>query len=222
MPGREEVAQPRRRRYILDMWQASDWHARVAARLAEPGDGAPPQDGAPPRDGDSAPADRPLTAAAVLVPLVARDGGATVMLTVRTDTLTDHPGQISFPGGRIEEGDADAVAAALRETSEEVGIGADFITVAGRLGDYATGTGFLVTPVVGFVRAGFHLTLCEDEVADVFEVPLAFVLDRANHRRESRQLRGALRSYWVMEWQGRRIWGATAGMLVNLSERLAE
>ena len=198
------------------MWQATDWHARVAARLAAPVDSAAPG------DVDFAPADRPLTAAAVLVPLVARDGGATVLLTVRTDTLPDHPGQISFPGGRIEAGDADAVAAALRETREEVGIGAEYVTVAGRLGDYATGTGFLVTPVVGFVRAGFRLVLCEDEVADVFEVPLAFVLDPANHRRESRQLRRALRSYWVMEWQGRRIWGATAGMLVNLAGRLAE
>ncbi len=163
---------------------------------------------------------RPLRHAAVLVPLVERTDGATVLLTQRTDHLSQHAGQVSFPGGRVEEHDEGAVAAALRETAEEIGLNPSFVDVVGRLDAYETGTGFHITPVVGLVRPGFTLELDPYEVAAAFEVPLAHVLDPTNHIRRSGFWNGHERHYWVIAHEERFIWGATAGMLVDLARKL--
>jgi 8-oxo-dGTP pyrophosphatase MutT (NUDIX family) len=162
-----------------------------------------------------------LRQAAVLVPLVDRTEGMSVLLTQRTEHLSAHAGQIAFPGGRLEPEDRDAVAAALRETEEEVGLPREHVTLIGRLDTYVTGTGFEITPVVGIVSTPFSLTIDPFEVADVFEVPLAFVLDPVNHRRTERMFDERRRVFFVLPYQGRNIWGATAGMLVNLAEVLA-
>lgn len=161
-----------------------------------------------------------LRGAAVLVTLIDRAEGMTVLLTRRTDTLATHAGQISFPGGCLEPQDADAVAAALRETQEEVGLPPERVSVIGRLDTYVTRTGFEVTPVVGLVDPPVPLTPDPAEVAEVFETPLAFLLDRANHRRDSRVYNGATRHFYAMPWGDYYIWGATAGMLVNLCDVL--
>ncbi len=163
---------------------------------------------------------KPLTPAAVLVPLVERDSGHTVLLTQRTDHLHDHAGQVSFPGGRMDPGDESPVRTALRETEEEIGLAPEYIEIAGYLDLYETGTGFLVTPVVGFIRPGFTLEPDRFEVADVFEVPLEFLIDPANRQRQSMFWKGARRTYYVFEYEDRFIWGATAGMLTNLARRL--
>ncbi|NIR29102.1 MAG: CoA pyrophosphatase [Gammaproteobacteria bacterium] len=165
---------------------------------------------------------RNLTPAAVLVPLIERSDGFTVLLTERTQHLNDHAGQISFPGGRLESQDRGPVDAALRETEEEVGIAPEFVEVAGYLDSYETVTGYLVAPVVGFVRKGFRLRPDHFEVADVFEVPLDFLLDPLNHQMHSRHVRGEDRRFYVFEYGARYIWGATAGMLMNLCRRLRD
>ncbi|MBM3536431.1 MAG: CoA pyrophosphatase [Alphaproteobacteria bacterium] len=163
----------------------------------------------------------PLKLASVLVPLVVRPDNVTVLLTKRTAHLQAHAGQISFPGGGIEEGDSDAVACALRETEEEIGLTRERVEVVGRLDTYVVRTGFQVTPVVGLVTPPFELQRDEFEVAEVFEVPLSFVLDRRNHERRMREDFGGLkREFWVMPYHEYYIWGATAGMLVNLCEVL--
>lgn len=159
--------------------------------------------------------------AAVLVGMVDRPHGLTVLLTQRTAHLHDHAGQIALPGGRIDPGDPDAVHAALREAEEEVGLPRTQVEVVGRLDTYITGTGFEITPVVGLVRPPFELRLDAFEVAEAFEVPLAFIVDPANHERHSRELRGHRRSFFVLPYEDRYIWGATAAMLVNLAEVLA-
>lgn len=161
-----------------------------------------------------------LIQAAVLVPIVERPDGFTVLLTQRTDHLSAHAGQISFPGGRLETTDASLEAAALRETEEEVGLRRDRIEVVGQLDLYVTRTGFEVTPVVGIVTPPFSLTLDPFEVADAFEVPLSFIIDPANHLKQSRLHNGIERQFYVLPYDNRYIWGATAGMLVNLSEVL--
>lgn len=163
-----------------------------------------------------------LRPAAVLVPLVDHAHGMTVLLTQRTAHLSAHAGQISFPGGRIEEDDANAVAAALRETEEEVGLPRDRVAVIGRLDTYLTGTGFEITPVVGIVAPPFPLAIDPFEVAEAFEVPLSYILDRRNHQRVERQSGAHRRVFFVLPYEGRNIWGATAGILVNLAEVLAE
>ena len=160
--------------------------------------------------------------AAVLVPLIDHPGGMSVLLTQRTAHLTAHAGQISFPGGRIEEADPDAVAAALRETEEEVGLPRDRVSVIGRLDTYVTGTGFEITPIVGIVAPPFPLAIDPFEVAEAFEVPLSFILDRRNHQRVERAIGAHSRAFFVLPYEGRNIWGATAGILVNLAEVLAE
>lgn len=161
-----------------------------------------------------------LTPAAVLVPLVTHADGVSVLLTQRTDHLHDHAGQVSFPGGRLDAGDDDALAAALRETEEEIGIAPDKVDIIGRLDDYVTGTGYLVTPVVGLLTPPIETKADPFEVAEIFEVPLEFLIDPGNHGRKSLTWKGVLRHFYAMEYGERYIWGATAGMLVNLSEIL--
>lgn len=156
-----------------------------------------------------------LKSAAVLVPVVCREEELSVLFTRRTDHLHDHAGQISFPGGRAEPTDADAAATALRETEEETGIGPDRIEILGILSDYVTVTGYRVTPVVGLLRAPFELAPDAFEVAEVFEVPLPFLLDPDNHQRNSVVHRGYRRHYFAMPYRSYYIWGATAGMLMN-------
>jgi 8-oxo-dGTP pyrophosphatase MutT (NUDIX family) len=154
--------------------------------------------------------------AAVLVPLVNRAPGITVLLTQRTADMPSHAGQIAFPGGRRDASDADATATALRETEEEVGITPDFVDVVGSVDLYRTGTGFEITPVVGIVTPGFTVRADPREVADVFEVPLEHFLNEVNHKIDSRQWQGRERRYYAMPYGDRYIWGATAGMLKNL------
>jgi 8-oxo-dGTP pyrophosphatase MutT (NUDIX family) len=165
--------------------------------------------------------DLPFMAAAVLVLLVDYDNGFNLVFTQRTADLKSHAGQISFPGGRMEDSDADAEAAALREAQEEIGLAPPKVEILGRLDPYRTVTGFDITPVVGAIRPPLDLKADPVEVADIFEVPLAFILDPANHQRHSRTgPTGAVRAYYAMPYQDRYIWGATAGMLVNLYEVL--
>ena len=165
----------------------------------------------------------PARNAAVLVPLIDRAEGMTVLLTRRSEHLDSHPGQIAFPGGRVDPGDRDAVDTALRETEEEVGLARARIDVVGRLDTCWTGTGYRVEPVVGLVSEPFsldELTLDDFEVAEAFETPLAFVMDPANHIRRTAVARGTRRSFYVLPWGERYIWGATAHMLVDLSTAL--
>lgn len=158
--------------------------------------------------------------AAVLVPLVERESGLTVLLTQRATTLKDHAGQISFPGGRIEPDDADSWRAALREAHEEIGLSETFVEFAGYLPDHWVGTGFRITPAVGFVNPGYGLRIATAEVHDVFEVPLDFILDAANHRPRQRVLAGESIQVYDIPYGERNIWGATAGMLLTLRRLL--
>ena len=160
--------------------------------------------------------------ASVLVPVIRHPSGPTVLFTRRADTLRQHAGQISFPGGAIEAVDADATAAALRETHEETGISPAHVRVSGWLDPYLTLTGFCVTPVVGQVTPGFELRPEPAEVAEVFEMPLEYALDPANRSTETRTYGGHEFSFYRIEYDRHVIWGATAGMLVNLAERLVE
>ena len=178
-----------------------------------------------PNDADSvvesgAEARADATPAAVLFPIVLRDSGPSVLLTQRTAHLRDHPGQVSFPGGRVEADDGNPLETALRETEEEIGLSRSNIEVAGYLPDYFTGTGFRVTPVVAWVRPPFSLLPDKIEVADVFEVPLAFLLDEANHQSMAIHLGGRRRAFFSMPYGDRFIWGATAGMIRSLCQRL--
>ena len=163
--------------------------------------------------------DAASTAAAVLIPLIAH-GELTVLFTQRTTHLKSHAGQVSFPGGRAEPGDASAEFTALREAGEEIGLAAERIEILARLPDYRTRTGFRVTPVIGLVTPPLELSPDPREVAEVFEVPLAFLLDPRNRQRRTREFQGRQVGYYVFEYQDRVIWGATAGMLVNLHKML--
>ncbi|HEX6930146.1 MAG TPA: CoA pyrophosphatase [Gammaproteobacteria bacterium] len=167
-----------------------------------------------------------LRPAAVLVPLIDHPSGLTVLLTRRTDSLPEHPGQIAFPGGRVEPVDSGALDAALRETEEETGLPRHYVRPVGYLPQYLTITGYSVIPVVGFVRPGFTPRPDPTEVAEIFEVPLDFILDPANQRRESREFKGVRVSYHVIAYHARgreyRIWGATAAMLVDFAERIRD
>ncbi len=156
-----------------------------------------------------------LISAAVLVPLVLHDN-ITALFTQRAKRMTKHSGQISFPGGHVDDEDINAEATALRETEEEVGVNSAYIEVIGRLDTYVIRTGFLVTPVVGFLKPPFVITPDDHEVDEVFEVPLEFLMDRANHQHHKRELNGHNRDYYAIPYEDRYIWGATAGMLVNL------
>jgi 8-oxo-dGTP pyrophosphatase MutT (NUDIX family) len=158
--------------------------------------------------------------AAVLVPLIERPAGLQVLLTQRASHLKNHPGQISFPGGRIESADAGPWEAALRETQEEIGLEPQFVTRAGYLQDHLVISGFRVTPAVGFVQPGFNLQLDETEVENVFEVPLEFVLDVRNHLPRDRRIAGHTIITHEIPYEGRQIWGATASMLITFARLL--
>jgi 8-oxo-dGTP pyrophosphatase MutT (NUDIX family) len=162
-----------------------------------------------------------LTPASVLFPIVLREHEPTVLLTQRTDHLKDHPGQISFPGGRVEPQDVSPAHTALREAEEEIGLSSAHVEVIGYLPEYHTVTGFRVTPVVALVTPPFALQLDAFEVAEAFEVPLAFLLDPANQQRHSLIFQGKPRQFFAMTYEQRFIWGATAGMIVSLSRALA-
>ena len=163
----------------------------------------------------------PVTAAAVLVPIVLHPSAFSVLFTQRTPHLKSHAGQISFPGGRAEPGDATPEFTALREAEEEIGLRESQVEIVARLPDYFTRTGYRVTPVVGFLTPPLELSPDRREVDEIFEVPLAFLLDPRNHRCETRELQGRTVGYYVMQFEERTIWGATAGMLLNLYRHLA-
>jgi len=158
---------------------------------------------------------------AVLVPLVDHADGMSVLLTQRTDHLHAHAGQVSFPGGRVEPGDRDCIDTALRETEEEIGLDREHVEVISLLDPYDTMTGFRITPVVGIVRPGFELELDSFEVAAAFEVPIEHALDSARYQRKAYDYQGKRRSFYVLDNDERYIWGATAGILYNLCQRLA-
>ena len=166
---------------------------------------------------DNHPEQRP---AAVLAPIIKRAGGWTMLFTARSVETPAHPGQISFPGGRVQASDANAVETALRETFEEVGLERRFIEPIGAWDRYDTITGYRVTPIVGLVEPGFTLKLDPREVASAFEAPLDFLMNPVNHEVREAQWQGRTRYYYVMPWQGHNIWGATAGMVRALYERL--
>jgi len=161
----------------------------------------------------------PPMRAAVLIAVTDRAEPG-VILTQRTETLSRHPGQVAFPGGRIDPGDAGPIAAALREAEEEIALPRDSVTVIGESDRYRTITGFEVTPVIGVVPPDLVLVPSAGEVSQVFEVPLGFVLDTANHVEATVEFQGHNRHYYEISWDGHRIWGATAAMIVNLSRRL--
>ena len=207
-------------------FSAEDVRQRASARLRL--DLAPDALLAPVRAGDhmlspeAFPEDvgKPGRPAAVLVPIVARAEGATVLLTKRAARLRQHSGQIAFPGGKIDPQDESPVAAALREAWEEIGLHARHVEPLGYLDIYATGTGFRIFPLLAIVRPPFELTINPDEVDDVFEVPVRFLMDPANHQLHTREAEAGARRFHAMPWEGRFIWGATAGMLKNLHARL--
>lgn len=163
---------------------------------------------------------RPLRQAAVLLGVVERADGARVVLTQRSDSLTAHAGQIALPGGKVDDADPGPVEAALRESREEIGLGNDLVSVLGMLDTYQTGTGFRILPVVGLVSDDFEARPEPGEVAEVFEVPLAFLMNPDNHQRHSRQWQGARRYFYAIPFEQRYIWGATAGILRNLYDRV--
>jgi 8-oxo-dGTP pyrophosphatase MutT (NUDIX family) len=161
-----------------------------------------------------------ITLASVLVPIVAHPDGLTVLFTQRTAHLKAHSGQVSFPGGRAEPGDATRELTALRESQEEIGLRPERVEILARLPDYITRTGYQVTPIVGLLTPPLELVPDPREVQEVFEVPLAFLLDSRNHRRQTRELNGRTVGFYEMQFEERIIWGATAGMLINLYRQL--
>jgi 8-oxo-dGTP pyrophosphatase MutT (NUDIX family) len=161
----------------------------------------------------------PWRAAAVLMPIVDRPSGLSVLLTLRAADLPAHSGQVAFPGGKIDAGETPREAA-LREAQEEIGLEERFVEPLGWLDPYFTGTGFRVAPLVALIEPSFALTINKREVEEVFETPFAFLMDTANHRLEEREWQGRVRRYYAMAHEGRYIWGATAGILRNLYEKL--
>ncbi len=166
------------------------------------------------------PGDHHLRDAAVLIPVIARQPEATVLLTQRTEHLPSHAGQVAFPGGKIDDDDASPLAAALRETEEEIGLDRKFIEPVGCLEPYLSNSGYRIVPVLSVVRAEFELTLNSYEVADAFEVPLSFLMSSRNHRQGTRVFHGKERVFYEMPYGERYIWGVTAGIVRRLYERL--
>lgn len=209
------------------MLDAGDFFSRARARLnfdvppglADPSILAPSGDFGTDQMLQIVAKEKPIRQAAVLIGVVERDL-PTVLLTTRANHLADHPGQVSFPGGKIDPGDASPLAAALREADEEIGLKRDFIEPLGYLDVYATSFGFRVLPTVAKVRPGFDLKIDPSEVEDAFEVPLAFLMDPLNHKQASKDFRGIKRYFYEMPYEQRYIWGATAGMLRVLYERI--
>lgn len=163
-----------------------------------------------------------LKPASVLVPIVDRADGLTMLLTRRAAHLKDHSGQVSFPGGRVAPGDPSPEATALREAREEIGLEPQRVELLGRMPAYHTRTGFIITPVIGVIAPPLELRRDANEVEEIFEVPLAFLMDPANHQRQSREWQGKLRWFYAMPYGEHYIWGATAGMVVNLYRFLAQ
>ena len=190
--------------------------ATIAERLG----GAPPPPGPEDRHLVVLPENARIMAAAVLVPLVSRAGGVQILFTQRTAHLDDHAGQICFPGGRVEPGDASREETALRETEEEIGLERGAIVPLGQLPDHEMPSGFRITPVVGWIEPPFSLKLDPFEVADAFEVPLAHFLEEGNYQRREYDFRGRHRHYLAVPYEGRYIWGATAAMLYSFSRVL--
>lgn len=188
---------------------------RSRLKRTPPGFSVYGDDGAGRGEGNAA-----ATVAAVLIPIVDHPRGLSVLFTQRTTHLKSHSGQVSFPGGRAEAGDASAEFTALREATEEIGLPGDRVEILARLPDYHTRTGYRITPVIGLLTPPLELVPDPREVAEVFEVPLAFLLDPQNRQRHTRELQGQTVGYYVFEYQSRVIWGATAGMLVNLYRML--
>lgn len=165
---------------------------------------------------------RDFAPAAVLIGIVEREpGNPVIVLTRRTDLLSKHPGQVALPGGRVDVSDVDEVAAALREAQEEIGLHPSHVRPLGFIDPIRTFTGFRVVPVVALIDAAHESRPCADEVAEVFEVPLSYVLDPRSVRRVEADFQGRVRHYWQYDFAGQRIWGATASMLVNLRDRIA-
>jgi len=198
----------------------ADWAARLKARLRPAPDHEFEHSRIGTRSATREAIPEPLTPAAVLVPIVARLAEPTLLLTVRASHLRSHAGQISFPGGRVEPGDADVRAAALRETHEEIGIGAAAIEPLGFLDDQIVRTGYRITPLVALLQPGFRLVPDRTEVAEVFELPLSFALTAGNYRSRPGRARGLEFEIWELPYGERNIWGATAGILANLREVL--
>ncbi|MDJ0922700.1 MAG: CoA pyrophosphatase [Henriciella sp.] len=161
-----------------------------------------------------------LRAAAVLIPIIPRPAGPTALLTQRPDTMASHPGQVAFPGGKVEDHDADTAEAALREASEEVGVNPEKVELVARSAPYITGTAYRITPVIGLLPSDFVARPDPSEVADVFETPLDFLFDTRNHRTGRAIYKGQERQYIEMPWQGFRIWGVTAGIINILHQNL--
>ncbi len=172
-----------------------------------------------PLSGETALLPSPARPAAVLAPVVAREGGLFLLLTQRASHLSDHSGQIAFPGGKIDPGES-PLDAALREAEEEIGLIRARVHILGCLDPYQTSTGFRVFPIVGLTQPPLDLSVNALEVADVFETPLSFLMNEANHQRHFRQWQGRRRQFYAMPYENRYIWGATAGMIRNLFERL--
>lgn len=211
--------------FDLHAFTPSGFRERVLSALSQP----QPDDGPGPSDFDLDPEgaaaglhpDALATArpAAVLIPAIARDT-ITLLLTQRTAHLAAHAGQIAFPGGKTEPGDPDPLATALREAREEIGLESSLVAPLGTLDRYLTGTGFRITPVIGLVDPSFTLALDSNEVADTFEVPLPFLMDPANYQRHTRTMGGVDRHFYAIPFGDRFIWGATAGILRNMHQRL--
>ncbi len=193
-------------------WSRDDISARLARPAVQPGA----------RDTHvlALPAGARVMLAAVLVPLIPREDDIHVLLTQRTAHMKDHPSQISFPGGRVEGGDQDRIETALREAEEEIGLERKHVMVLGSLPDYDMPSGFRISPVIGWIEPPFTLKLDPVEVESAFEVPLSFLVDPANHQYRQYEFNGRERDYLAMPYQGRYIWGATAGMLQRLSQQL--
>ena len=190
----------------------------LAAQLARPAYKPLPED----KHVSTIPEGARVTMAAVLIPLISHVEGVNVLLTQRTAHLNDHPSQISFPGGRVESGDKSRIETALRETEEEIGLARDRIDVVGMLPDHEMPSGFRISPVVGWIESPIELRLDPFEVSAVFEVPLAFFLDAANYQRRNYHFNGRDRDYLATPYEGRYIWGATAGMLYSLCRQLTD